>query len=291
MAGVAILYNRAIFARLHLAVPRTLSAFEQACARVKRAGLTPLGLGNADGWLGDDWWLTLVNARVGPAALASELRLDPRFSFEMVPLQGAAATLQQWASRGYFTPNFGGLDAQDSMETFFQGHTAMQLVSSTENSQILSLVRRTGVQVGIFPFPSAGAGRPPVVPVSGYEGWAVPRAARNPDAAIAFIDQMTAAPMAQVLLSHGMLPAHRFDASTMRPASAFQRQYLDALDHAAAGVYLDSAPIPNLNATMEANIQLLLQNVETPAFLTRSLQDVYTSRGTRASSTRTDGEF
>jgi hypothetical protein len=88
-----------------------------------------------------------------------------------------------------------------------------------------------------------------------------------------------------------MLPAHRFDASTMRPASAFQRQYLDALDHAAAGVYLDSAPIPNLNATMEANIQLLLQNVETPAFLTRSLQDVYTSRGTRASSTRTDGEF
>ena len=86
-----------------------------------------MGLGNADGWLGDDWWLTLVNARVGPAALAAGVRLDPRFSFETAPLQGAAATLQQWAGRGYFTPSFGGLDAQDSMVTFFQGHTAMQL--------------------------------------------------------------------------------------------------------------------------------------------------------------------
>jgi hypothetical protein len=38
-------------------------------------------------------------------------------------------------------------------------------------------------------------------------------------------------------------------------------------------------------------VQLLLQQYETPAFLTRSLQIVYNSRGTRASGTRTDGEF
>jgi len=56
-------------------------------------------------------------------------------------------------------------------------------------------------------------------------------------------------------------------------------------------VYLDAAPIPNINATMEANIQLLLQGYETPDFLPRSLQQVYASRGAKATSTRTDGEF
>ena len=182
MAGVAVLYNKAIFRRLRLAQPRTLAAFEHACAQAKASGLTPLGLGNADGWLGDDWWLTLVNATMGPATLASELRLSPAFSFEAPPLRAAAVTLQQWSTKGYFTPNFGGLDAQDSMATFFQGHTAMQLVSSTQNSQILSLARETGLRVGIFPFPSATANRAPVIPVSGYEGgpFRAPRVNRRP---------------------------------------------------------------------------------------------------------------
>ena len=71
----------------------------------------------------------------------------------------------------------------------------------------------------------------------------------------------------------------------------FQRAYLRALATATPGVYLDGAPVPNLNATMEANVQLLLQKVEAPAFLTRSLQTVYASEGLHASSTRTDGEF
>ena len=42
---------------------------------------------------------------------------------------------------------------------------------------------------------------------------------------------------------------------------------------------------------MEANVQLLLQKIEAPSFLVRSLQQVYSSRGAKASSTRTDGEF
>jgi hypothetical protein len=72
------------------------------------------------------------------------------------------------------------------VEAFFEGKTAMQLVSSTENSQILSLVRTRTLNVGIFPFPSARAGQPPIMPQSGYEGWAIPRDAgrvpgRRPD--------------------------------------------------------------------------------------------------------------
>ncbi len=134
MAAVGVLYNKALFARLHLAVPHTLAAFSAALVRVKKAGLTPLGLGNADGWLGDDWYLTLVNALVDPVSLVPELQLSASFSFGKPAFRTAAAMLQDWAQRDYFTPDFGGLDAQDGMVTFFQGHTAMQLVSSTEDS-------------------------------------------------------------------------------------------------------------------------------------------------------------
>ena len=81
MAIVGVLYNRALFAKLHLSIPTSLAAFEAACAKVRAAGDIPLGLGNADGWVGDDWYLTLVNALAGPASLVPEQHLDPHFSF------------------------------------------------------------------------------------------------------------------------------------------------------------------------------------------------------------------
>ncbi len=291
LAAVGVLYNKAIFRRLGLRAPHTLGEMEASLARVKRAGLTPLGLGNADGWVGDDWYLTLVNARVAPSTLAAALRLSPSFSFAGAPYRAAAATLQNWARQGYFTHGFGGLDAQDSVEAFFEGHTAMQLVSSSENAQILTLVKESRADVGVFAFPSARAGAAPVMPQSGYAGWAVPNASRNPSAAVDFVTSIVSGETASTLLAHGLLPARPVSVAAARAVAPFQRDYIAALDGATPGVYLDSAPIPNINATMEANVQLLLQNVESPDFLIHSLQEVYASRGARASATRTDGEF
>ena len=295
VAAVGVLYNKDIFNKLHVQVPRTLAQFEALLPRFQRAGYTPIGFGNVDGWVGDDWWLTLVNAQVNPTTLQAALRPDPSFKFTGAPFRQAGATLQQWANRGYFTRDFGGSDPQDVIADFFaRGRTAMQLISSTENSQILTAARDKSSRVhdvGVFAFPSARAGQPPVMAQSGYAGWAIPRAAHDVPDAVNFINYVASAQTAQLLLSHGMLPAHRIDARTARLAAPFQRDYITALNGATPGVYLDAAPIPNINATMEANIQLLLKDIETPDFLTRSLQEVYSSNGARASSTRTDGEF
>ena len=142
MAIVGVLYNKTIFSQLHLAIPTSLAAFEADCARAKAAGLIPIGLGNADGWVGDDRYLTLVNAMTGPASLVPEQRLDPHFRFSGAAFLQAGALLQHWATAQYFTPEFGGLDSQDGMNAFFQGKTAMALISSTENGQIVSLAHQ-----------------------------------------------------------------------------------------------------------------------------------------------------
>jgi ABC-type glycerol-3-phosphate transport system substrate-binding protein len=199
--------------------------------------------------------------------------------------------LQRWSDRGYFTPHFGGIDAQDSVSVFFEGHTAMQLISSTQNGQVTNLARQTRIPVGVFAFPSADAHHAPVLPQSGYAGWAVPRAGHQPALAAAFITQMLSGSTARQLGAHGLLPARPLSPAETRSLLGFQQDYLRALRVATPGVYLDGAPVPNLNATMEANVQLLLQHFETPSFLTHSLQLVYDSHGAKASSTRTDGEF
>jgi len=291
VAAVGVLYNEELFRQLHLAVPYSIAEFEAICAKVKAAGLIPIGFGNADGWVGDDWYLTLVNARTGPGPLLPELHLDPRFSFSNPAFESAASTLLEWDDDGYFTPQFGGLDAQDSVVTFFDGKTAMQLISSTEDGQITALAQQTGIPIGVFAFPNANRQQAPVVPESGYAGWAIPRDGRQPALAEAFIGDMLSDSTAQALTAHGLLAAHALASRSSSGQSPLERGYIAALRDATPGVYLDGAPVPNLNATMEANIQLLLQHFETPSFLTRALQLVYSSHGANASATRTDGEF
>jgi raffinose/stachyose/melibiose transport system substrate-binding protein len=291
MAIVGVLYNQSIFSKLHLSIPTSLTGFEAACVRAKAAGFIPIGLGNADGWLGDDWYLTLVNAIAGPEPLVPEQHLDPHFRFSGPAFLQAGTLLQNWADAQYFTPQFGGLDAQDGMNAFFQGKTAVALISSTENGQIVSLASQTKIPVGVFAFPSVDAHKAPVMAQAGYSGWAVPKASHQPALAEAFITAMLADSTAQALLAHGLLPARQLSAHDISATSPFQHSYLQALAMATPGIYLDGAPVPNLNATMEANVQLLLQKIEAPSFLVRSLQIVYASDGKNASSTRTDGEF
>ena len=290
LAAVGILYNQRLLHRLHLTVPRTLQGFEADLARAKSAGYTALGMGNADGWLGDDWYLTLVNATVPSSTLAPEQQLSNSFSFQRPPFVAAASTLQRWSNRGYFTQDFGGVDAQEGIDLFFRGRTLFQLISSSENSQIAQDQRQTKLPIGVFSFPRARGGG--VMPLSGYLGWVVPAAAQHPTEAVSFIDTLLSPQTPSILERNGVLSAHAPHGSGTQARPGWQRQYQMALNTAQPGTYLDAAPIANLNATMEANVQLLLQGYEAPTFLVRSLQEIYASRGKHGGSTaRIDGEF
>lgn len=286
LAAVAVLYNQRLLRRLHLALPTTFAAFETALARARAAGVTPLGLGNADGWLGDDWYLTLVNALVRPAALQPEQDLSRGFTFRRPPFLRAARILRRWADRSYFTRDFGGLDAQEGIDQFFQGHTLFQLVSSSENAQIRRESAQTGMPIRIFAFPGMIG---PVVPQAGYLGWVVPAASHHPAEAIDFIQSILSPSISDFLARQGALPAARARLNGSLPV--WQQEYARAVATAHPGIYLDAAPIANLNGTMEANVQLLLQGYEAPTFLVKSLEEVYSSRGKSGSTARIDGEF
>jgi raffinose/stachyose/melibiose transport system substrate-binding protein len=287
VAAVAVLYNRALLAQLHLSVPHTLASFNAALVKARAAGYTPIGIGNADGWVGDDLYLTLVNAMLPPSVLRPELRLSKQFSFTGSTFLRAATQLNDWSSNGYLTPNFGGLDAQEGINLFFRGKTLFQLVSSSENPQISQNERATNLPIGVFAFPTERGTR--TSPSSGYLGWVVPKAAAHPGDAVQFISSLLTPGTAQFLLRHGSIPAMR--AGALRSGMAWQQMYLTAVRTAEPGIYLDAAPVPNLNATMEANVQLLLQGYEHPSFLITSLQKVYASHGNGGSTARIDGEF
>jgi raffinose/stachyose/melibiose transport system substrate-binding protein len=290
LAAVAVMYNTKLLAKLHLPVPRTAAQFAHALTIAKRAHLTPLGMGNADAWLGDDWYLSLVNTYYAYQNLEKELRLDPGFKFNRPGFLAAGQTLLRWAKAGYFTRNFGGLDAQEGVDAFFKGKTLFQLVSSSENAQVLADQRQTGIPIGIFAFPSRTAPFTGVMATMGYEGWVVPKQSKNKTDAIKFINFMLKPSTTRFLVKQGVLPS--VPVSPSLASNAWQRSYLRALQTSKRGVYIDAAPVPNLNSTMEANVTLLLQSIEGPSFLPSALTTVYSSHGKHgASNYQSDCEF
>lgn len=290
VAAVGIMYNDRILHRLHLRLPRTLHQFVHELDVAKAAGYTPIAMGNADGWMGDDWYQTLVNTRYPYTDLERELRLVPSFPFKRRGFQKMAGVLQSWAVGGDLTRNFGGMDAQDGVTTFFKGKSLFELVSSSEDSQILSDQRQTKLPIGIFSFPTSVPRPGGVMPQSGYEGWIVPKAAAHKLQAVQFINWLFKGSTVHFLIDHGVLPAKRVAASEAK--NPWQRSYLRQLNRSSPGVYLDAAPVPSLNATMEANIQLLLHSIEPPSTLPATMQLVYSSDGKRgASNQQIDCEF
>ena len=277
MAAVGMMYNVKLLHRLHLGIPKSLSQLEHDIAVTKKAGYTPLGLGNADGWLGDDWYQTLANTQYTYADLERELRVDPHFKFQRPAFVAMARLLDSW--KGDFTHDFAGLDAQDGVVSFFKGKTLFQLISSTENAQIQSLQRQTHLPINVFPFPGATTKSMPVMAQSGYEGWIIPKAGHNEKAAIEFINWVLQPAAKKFLLAQGVLPSEPTTAA--QGTTGWQKSYLQGLNKSRAGVFLDAAPILNLNATMEANVSLLLYNqqIETPQFLPHAMQIVYNSLG------------
>jgi len=278
LAAVGVMYNTRLLHRLHLTIPDSLAQFRSDVTAAKKAGYIPLGMGNLDGWLGDDWYQTLDNTQFSYADLERELRVDSGFTFQRPQFESMAAVLDGW--KNDFTPDFAGLDAQGGMVDFFQGRTLFQLISSSEDSQIGSLEQQTRLPISVFAFPGTTAKSTRVMPQSGYEGWIVPKAGHNLKAAVEFINWVLSPSTTTFLLKHGVLPAE--PVAPADATSGWQRAYLQALRASRPGVFLDAAPMPNLNATMEANVQLLLGPstfIEGPSFLPQAMQTVYSSHG------------
>jgi raffinose/stachyose/melibiose transport system substrate-binding protein len=295
LAAAGVLYNRRLLARLHLAVPASLPALETALAIAHHAGYTALGIGNEGGWPGAELYSTVAAALAKPSAIAAEARADPRFDFRAPPFLRAATMLRGWADAGYLTEDFDANDAQEGIDQFFQGRTLFQLVSSSENAQIASAQKTTGVPIGMFAFPAAGGG--PVMPVSGYLGWTVPAAGKHRGLAVQFITAVLSPSTSSFLRRRGLLAAHA-EPSDARDAApppyagepTWQRAFEQALRRARPAPFLNAAPVAHLDAVMERYVDGLLNRRIRPAGLVNDLEAVYAT-GKAWSAAQPSGEL
>lgn len=150
-----IAYNKTIFQKLGLSVPKTYAEFKAACEKIKAAGITPVYEPVSDGWH-HVLWFPMVGPRfeeLNPG-LADQLNANKVKFADNKTMLTAIEQLQELYKAGYFGDNTLSDTYADTNKVLAGGKYAMSLVTLTAPVAVEKDFPGTkATDFGFFPIP------------------------------------------------------------------------------------------------------------------------------------------
>jgi raffinose/stachyose/melibiose transport system substrate-binding protein len=253
-------------------VPKTFSEFEDMLAKAKSDGEVPISFGNLDKFGGIHEFQTVQNQFASKASTTDFVFAKPGASFDTPENREAATKLQQWADKGYFTPNFNGTGYDPAWQQFTKGKGPFTIAGTWITADALGAL---GDKLGFFLMPGDEAGSKPVSLGGESLPWGITAKSKNADVAAAYIDFITNAKAADVLVETDNLPAMQ---ATKQPAAPVQQEIFAAWkalnDADGFTPYMDYAT-PTFYDDFSGAVQRLLAGKVKPDAFTKAVQEDY----------------
>lgn len=270
---VGVYYNKAKLRKLGIGLPTTFAAFQQALAKAKAAGETPIQFGNLPKWPGIHEFEELLLQNVSKSYARSFIfgTGGGKTNFQSKGTVAAATMLHTWANDGYFTSGYAGLDYDPSWQSFGKGNGVFLISGSWLTAD---LKKALGKNIGFFLLPPA-KGKP--LATLGGEGlpWAISSKSKNPDAAATYLNFITTNASMQVVAKNGQLTASK---AKVKFPSGLDTEVNNAWTKAnkldAIVPYLDWAT-PTMYDTSTAAIQELMAGKTSPSSFAKTIQSDY----------------
>ncbi len=266
---VGVFYNKALLAQAGVEAPTTIDEFGDSLKTLSDAGILPLAFGNSEGWPGIHVFGALQAAVAGAEAVQG-LVTGRSGAWTDAPTVNAAALLQGWAQAGYLTPDSGGV-APDAARDAFEKGEAAYFISGTWNTPDID--DTLGADGGFLVLAPEGSTTPTSTGGIGL-AWSMSSVTEVPDVAAAYIDFVTNADAARVMLETGNLPSVVPDG--WEPSPGVQSDVIAAWNT----MNEKSSLVPYLDYTtttfydsITSGIQELLAARSTPVAFAASLQD------------------
>lgn len=185
--GEAMYYNKALFEKAGITtLPKTIDELNDAAAKLKAAGITPIEFGGTVNWHVMRLLDTFLEGYCGAETFDKLVTKQANWGQEECVTE-SFTNLQKW-SKDYFNPGFIGINNDESSALFFGGKAAMALEGDWFNAQIKDNAKVE--DFGVFPLPT-GTGR-----MYGFEqAMYVTKDSKNADAAAKFLDFMMSTPV------------------------------------------------------------------------------------------------
>jgi raffinose/stachyose/melibiose transport system substrate-binding protein len=149
-----VVYNKTIFQKLNISVPKTYAEFKDACAKIKASGVTPVYEPISDGWH-HVLWFPMVGPRyeeLNPG-LADQLNANKVKFADNKTLLDAMTQLQELYKLGYFGDNALSDAYADANKKLADGSYAMAVTTLTAPVSIEKDFKTKATDFGFFPIP------------------------------------------------------------------------------------------------------------------------------------------
>ncbi|MFJ4834509.1 ABC transporter substrate-binding protein [Streptomyces sp. NPDC088747] len=213
-----IYYNKALLKSLGLEPPSSLSDLEKDLPVVEKAGKQPIMLGNSDQYAATHIFSDLAVTEQKPADVRDWIGGKSGTTFVNDGNEKAAATMADWAKKGYFGSGYDGLSNEDAITRFAKGSGAF-FVGGSWNGATLDPAK-----FGFGALTTGGAG-------ATASPWHISASSKVTPAAVAFLAALHTPETGQEILDTGRLPVVT---DGVKGANTLQSQTLDALKHTIA---------------------------------------------------------
>jgi raffinose/stachyose/melibiose transport system substrate-binding protein len=249
--------------------PRTLAELEQQLAAAKQRGEAPISFGNLDKWPGIHEFQAVQNEFAPADQVRDFVFARDGATFATPENEEAAAKLQEWADAGYFTKNFNGVGYDPAYKQFADGAGPFLIAGTWLLRDLTDLM---GDRLGFMLVPPADTGGDPQALGGESLPFAITAKSEHPEVAAAYIDFLTDANAADVLVRTGNLPAMP---AAAQPRGAAAQDVFEAwrtlADADGLVPYLDYTT-PTFYDTITAGVQQLMAGRQTPSEFTEGLQ-------------------
>ena len=152
IAGV--FYNKEIFAKYGLEVPKTVSELEAICDTLVANNITPFALANGSKWTGSMYFMSLAARKGGLEPFQNAVAGTGTFEDESFLYAGQ--TIQDWVNKGYFPEGVNSLSEDDGQakQLMYQETAGMLLCGSWYTGTFKSDSEECYQKGGWFSFPA-----------------------------------------------------------------------------------------------------------------------------------------
>lgn len=267
-----IFYNQSLLDELGASAPATWDELFALVTTAQEAGKLPIKLGNLDQWPALHVFGPL-QAQFVPAEDIVTLGMgNAGASWTSEDNLAALQQLADWSASGAFGDSPNGLGYDDAWAEFGGGDGVMLIGGSWLGTDLEGLL---GEKVR-FMAPPAGVDG--TVATTGGTGipFAIPAAAKNRDAAAAFLDYITSEEAMSLIAENGGVPV--LNTAALAPESGVNKDIFEAFDAVSQNgtllPYLDYAT-PSFSDTAGATLQELIGGQTDPAGAAEKLEADY----------------
>lgn len=154
---VGVFYRKDIFKKYGITVPKTFDEFEQACATLKKNGVTPMSAAGKNGWHVMRWVEELIEHYAGAQTHDSLNLFQTSWAGNTAVIQ-ALNKYKEFVNKGYFPKGFVTANPDDTKLDVYSGKCAMDIQGEWMDSYITKDKQNMDLY-GYFSFPNGGTNR------------------------------------------------------------------------------------------------------------------------------------